>query len=274
MPAQEGAADEVGGQRQDFRAVLPQGVAVGVDLEAAHVAVDLLRPLGEPVRQVRVGALVVGAVDEQHPAARELAYGVGGEQGVRLGQPGGEGEHRRDGLVAGGAQRGARAQARTDEADRYVPVAPHRLVRRPFGVPHRVGGRAVPAAVAVAEDVDGQALGLARPGEPAGQRALGGQGAEGGPALPGGGAVGQQQGDGVHGVARPAGAQGFAEAGRGRGGRGGRGAVRVSWVSLRQRLLDHGRQRWQKDGWCPPCLWVTVPYRSPTSTRVGARVRK
>lgn len=179
---EEGAAYEVGCQGGDFGVVLAQGVAVRVDLEAAGVAVGLLGAFGQAERQLRVGACVVRAVDQQDLAADQVLDRF--RFGVRVArQPGGHREDRGDCRVAARAEGRAAAHAVAGQADRNVAVAAYDLVHRPFGVRRGVGVRGVPAAAAVVHDVGGEAVVATGAGQGTGQGEPKGVGERGGAAV-------------------------------------------------------------------------------------------
>ncbi len=167
-------------------------MAVRVDLEAAGVAVGLLGAFGQSEGELRVGAGVVRAVDEQDLTADQVFHGF--RFGLRVArQPGGQGEDRGDGRVAARAECRAAAHAVAGQADRDVAVAAYGFVHRPFGVRREVGVRGVPAAAAVVHDVGGEAVVAARAGQGAGQGQLEGVREGGGAAVRVGLAVREQQ---------------------------------------------------------------------------------
>lgn len=76
--------------------------------------------------------------------------------------------------MAARAQGRPATHAEAGQAHGNVPVAPHGLVDGPGGVPGGMRLAAVPAPVAVVDDMDGDPLGPARAAEAASQRAYGG----------------------------------------------------------------------------------------------------
>ncbi|GAA3221193.1 hypothetical protein GCM10020256_27860 [Streptomyces thermocoprophilus] len=158
---------------------------VGVHFEPAHLPVRLLRAGREPERKLGVGAFVVRAVHEQHLTSHQLLDRFGWCGAVLLRQPGGDRQDGVDGVVTAGVQGRPRAHVEPGEADGHITVAPYDLVRGPRGVAGEVGVPAVPAPVAVVDDMHREPLGAAGAGQPPGQGAHGGGGEQRGRSAPG-----------------------------------------------------------------------------------------
>jgi hypothetical protein len=108
-------------------------------------------PLGPQrvgVGLARVGVALAVAVRDQHRAAVELLHRV---RGVQPRSQRADRDHVRR---PGGAQRGSAPHRVPDQHHRPVGEASVQLVEGPLGVAQRVPVRAVPAAVAVAEQED------------------------------------------------------------------------------------------------------------------------